>query len=284
MNYKQKLVTSSNVTGNLLCFGIDPVPEALPEELTVVEFFESLLDEGKKRDLLPSAFKLNFAHFLALNDYENLKPYGFNCLSSLIRILRQEFKEIPIIIDAKVGDIPRTTSNYARIFFSDLGVDAITLSPYLGSDVLIPFQKYLHSTKGGYLLVYTTNPSAKELQQLNVNGKPLYLYVAQLLSRISKTGQCVGAVLSALEQDVIIKVASQNSDIPLLIPGVGTQGGEPKEVINSLVNADYQLCLARLNCSSYLTHPWYKNRQKPGRNWLEKCIGNLEEMINQTRI
>lgn len=219
MNFYQKL--SQTVSSHMgLCIGLDPTLDKLPIKFHACS--QPLLDFNLEiiRATAPyaSAYKPNFAF------YEVYGEKGWNQLAETI-------KAIPegkiVIADAKRGDIGNTAKSYAESIFSGLHADAATVSPYLGSDSLIPFLN--DASHGAFILAVTSNPSGVEFQDLIVDDKPLYIKVIELARKINhnkNVGLVVGATKPTVWQDVI-KYAV---DLPLLVPGIGAQGGD----LNSL--------------------------------------------------
>lgn len=215
LRFRDKLEKSVQ-RGFGLCVGLDPVFEKLPEKFRAdneplyafnLEIIEATLDYA-------SAYKPNLAF------YEAHGADGWRQLEKTIKAIPDDKV---VIGDAKRGDIGNTARAYAKSLFTKLGCDAATVSPYLGSDSLEPFTQ--DERKGAYVLAITSNPGGKELQELLVDGKAVYRYVIQMAQRLSNSGN-VGLVIGATKPDLWQELLEVISDMPLLIPGVGTQGGD----------------------------------------------------------
>ncbi len=172
-NYLDKLRESARETGSIACMGLDPVVEALPNEFnldvrSVPDFFGNLFREMKKQKVFPGAFKLN-AGFYLKHDKPLMRDFTGSCaLARTIELIRRMFPNIPLIFDPKRGDIKTSSANYATEGFDCWKADAITISPYFGTDSINPFTDYcnIEEGRGVYILNRTTNPGAKDLQNL----------------------------------------------------------------------------------------------------------------------
>jgi orotidine-5'-phosphate decarboxylase len=133
-----------------------------------------------------------------------------------------------VIIDGKRGDIGNTASHYARCLFDELGADWVTLNPYMGYDSMRPFLEY--KDRGVFVLCLTSNTGAKDFQQLTIEGKPLYAVVAEKVAYWNKDGNC-GLVVGATHPDQLKEIRALAGDMPLLIPGVGVQGGSLERAV-----------------------------------------------------
>ena len=210
MNFLTKLNGARRHNQSSLCVGLDPEPEKLPAGVGVFNFCKGII--GATYDLV-CAYKPNIAFFEALGDE------GFSVLK---RVMGSVPKSIPIILDAKRGDIGNTAKAYARAAFDELGADAVTVNPYMGFDSLEPFIEY--RDKGVFVLCRTSNPGAADFQSLDCGGKPLYQLVADKVETWNKYGN-LGLVVGATQPDEIKIIRNAHPTLPLLIPGVGTQGG-----------------------------------------------------------
>ena len=210
---------------SLLCVGLDPHPEDLvkPSAEAAKEYCLSII---RKTAPYAAAFKPNAAFF------EMHGPEGWQALAEVIRGVKEESQRlgsmIPVILDAKRGDIASTADAYARSAFGMLGANAITLNPYLGQDSIEPFLTW--KEKGVFLLCKTSNPGAGDLQDLiftEDGGKtlPLYLLVARMAQGWN-TRDNIGLVVGATQPEALAKVREVAPDLWILLPGVGTQGGD----------------------------------------------------------
>ena len=224
MTFLEKLLAAERQNHSLLCVGLDPEPARLPEELralpvekAVVQFCRAIIDATAP---YASVFKPNLAFF------EVLGPEGMIALQEVVRAIPAH---IPVIADAKRGDIGNTASRYAAAIFETYGCDAVTVNPYLGYDAVAPFLAYRE--RGVILLCRTSNPSARDFQDLSVqadNGqsKPLYEVVAERVqSWNDEAGNCALVVGATYPQE-LRAIRAICPDLPILVPGVGAQGGD----------------------------------------------------------
>ena len=287
MNYLELLRKSSDATGNILCMGLDPVPAALPHpekniSNRISDYFEELFDEMQKRGLIPAAFKPNLGYYAALDRPLDGQFEGSLALARVLKMLREAFSGIPVILDAKRGDIATSSPNYAKEAFEAWRADCVTVSPYMGTDSVMPFA---FADKGVYVLNRTSNPGGADLQNLRMEDQaPLYITVARTIAAWHQDSSGVGAVVGATNLKELEDIARYfaDQDIPMLIPGVGSQGGSAPEVMEKLRKAGYPICLARINSSSGLTHPW-KKAPAPD-DYLERVMANLAKLIKETSL
>lgn len=156
-------------------------------------------------------------------------------LQKTISYLKSSHPDIPIILDAKRGDIGNTNEAYVKAIFDDLGADAATVHPYLGRQSLEPFLK--RTDKGIIILVKTSNPGAGEFQDLEVNGKPLYQVVAE---HVKSWGSNLGVVVGATYPEELAIVRKIVGDMPILVPGIGEQGGNLEATLKNGLNSKKQ--------------------------------------------
>ncbi len=217
--FLEKLADVVRSNNSLVCVGLDSELSALPSTirstpLPQLEFNRAIIDATKD---FVCAYKPNMAFYEA---------EGRSGLEALQKTIAYIPSHIPVILDAKRGDIGNTSRLYARACFEDLGVDAVTLHGYMGSDTVAPFFEY--EGKGVFVLVKTSNPSAVEIEDIVAHdGRKLYLHVAQKCeewNRISK-GRC-GAVVGATYPEDLRAVRAILKSAPILVPGVGAQGGD----------------------------------------------------------
>jgi orotidine-5'-phosphate decarboxylase len=218
MTFLNLLLEAGRRNRSWLCVGLDPDPERIPAALQTEPdpiYAHCMAIVEATADLV-CAFKPNIAFFEArgLAGYETLR-----------RLIASMPRSVPVILDAKRGDIGSTASAYARAVFDQLGADAVTLSPYLGGDALAPFLRY--SEKGCFVLCKTSNPGSAELQDLELAaGGPLYMEVARRARDDWNARGNLGLVVGATYPAVLQQVRACCPDLPLLVPGVGTQGGD----------------------------------------------------------
>ena len=287
MTYLEYLKESAEKANNNICMGLDPVLDYFPASLgyhieeSIPAFFEKIFDEISNREIQLAAFKPNQGYYLKHDVPLQGDFSGSIALSKTIKLCREYFPHTPIIMDYKRGDIATSSGNYANEGFQRWGCDAVTISPYMGSDSVFPFLKYSKKGQGTYILNRTSNIGGKDLQNLILeDGKQLYHAVEEKIIEWSKEYPGTGAVVGATSISELTDLAKQFAphDIQLLIPGVGSQGGSAKEVMKALKSSGYDVSLARINSSSGLTHPWKKTGHVP-ENWAEQSADALEKLI-----
>jgi orotidine-5'-phosphate decarboxylase len=292
MSYVNFLRETAERAGNVVCMGLDPVLDHLPARLgyrideIIPNYFEKLFDEMSNRYLKPAAFKPNQGYYIKHDVPLQGDFSGSLALSKTIKLCREYFPHTPVIMDYKRGDIATSSANYAREGFERWVADAVTISPYMGSDSVIPFLEYTAKGQGTYILNRTSNAGGKDFQNLKLDdGRTLYEAVGDKLIEWSKKYPGTGAVVGATSMKELKALAEQYAEfeIPLLIPGVGSQGGSAVDVMNTLKKAKYDMKLARINSSSGLTHPWKKDNHIP-ENWATVCANALEVLINDCKI
>ena len=218
--FNQQLQSAWASQGSMLCIGFDPDPKRLPSSLQgnaegIYEFCREIADATAD---LVCAFKPQFAYFASQRAEAQLEK--------LIKHLKDKYPHIPVILDSKRGDIGSTADHYALEAFDRYGADAVTVNPYMGFDTIEPYLK--HAGKGVIVLCRTSNPGGSDLQFLNVapNGEPLYLHVAKLAAQQWNSSGQISLVVGATFPEEIAKVRAIVGDMPLLIPGIGAQGGD----------------------------------------------------------
>jgi orotidine-5'-phosphate decarboxylase len=215
MNFIEKLAGAARKNQSMLCVGLDPDLKLMPEKISVYEFNKAIIDATAD---LVCAYKPNFAFYEAM---------GNEGLDALKRTVEYIPKAIPVIADAKRGDIGNTAKAYADAIFGHFKFDAVTASPYLGLDSLEPFIQY--PEKGIFILCRTSNPGAVDFQSLMCEvGKekhPLFEIVARKASEWNTRGN-IGIVVGATYPEELKLLRSNYPEMAFLIPGVGTQGGD----------------------------------------------------------
>ncbi len=211
MEFGRKLRETVVRNNSLLCVGLDPDPQHLPASVSITQFNREIV--AATHDLV-CAYKPNFAF------YEARGIEGMRALEETVSCIPSD---IPVIGDAKRGDIGNTAKQYARALYDSFGFDAATISPYLGFDSVEPFIAY--AEKGVFLLCRTSNPSAKDFQDLVAEGKPLYEHVALKALEWNAHGN-VGLVVGATYIHELARIRELCPGMNLLVPGIGTQGGD----------------------------------------------------------
>ena len=235
MSYIELLRQSAEAGNNIVGLGLDPQIDALPGEGSPREkintFFDELFHRMKLEGVSPAAFKPNIGYYSALDNPREDDFSGSQALCDVLDMLDGFFPGIPVILDSKRGDIARSSLNYAIEAFDKWGANATTISPYMGTDSILPFA---YEDKGVYILNRTSNPGGAVLQNLHILDPidekeiyPLYIAVAHLIASLAKDHPGLGAVVGATNIQELKDIAKYyaNKDIPMLIPGVGSQGG-----------------------------------------------------------
>ena len=210
MGFREKLAAAATRNRSLLCVGLDPEPERIPVG-EILAFNRAIIEATAD---LVCAYKPNAAF------YEAQGALGWRALQATIEAAPDD---IPVILDAKRGDVPHTARAYAAACFDVLGADAVTVSPYLGRDAVQPFLE--RADRAALILCRTSNPGASDLQDLDVDGDPLYLRVADLAREWGAEHQNVGLVVGATYPTELAAVRRRCPALPILLPGIGGQGG-----------------------------------------------------------
>ncbi len=222
MNFTDMLRAAGAQNQSMLCVGLDPEPSRFPlawrgDAQRIYEFCAAIVDATAD---LVVAFKPQIAYFAAHRAEDQLEQ--------LMAHMRVRAPQVPIILDAKRGDIGSTAEQYAREAFERYGADAVTLSPFMGWDSVQPYLQY--PGKGAFLLCRTSNPGGDDLQNqrlASVDGQPLlYEHVARLAQGPWNLNGQLGLVVGATYPAEIERVRAIAPTVPLLIPGVGAQGGD----------------------------------------------------------
>ena len=225
MRFFDKLANASRKNGSLLCVGLDPDLALMPID-DVAEFNRAIIEATSD---LVCAYKPNIAF------YEALGEKGMAALHDTLAAIPSD---IPTICDAKRGDIGNTAKAYAHALFDHLRFDAVTLNPYLGGDALEPFLE--RDDKGCIILCRTSNPGARDLQDLPIAGeggqRPLFEAVAAMANRWNSRGN-VGLVVGATYPDELRRVRAICPEMTFLVPGVGAQGGDIAAVMANGLDA-----------------------------------------------
>lgn len=229
MDFKEKLSNIVNKNNSLLCVGLDIDKDKIPKFLfdskePFYEFNKQIIDATQD---IVCAYKLNMAF------YEVFGKDGFNILEKTIKYIP---KNIVVVLDGKRNDIGNTAKKYAKSLFETLKADAATVNPYLGIDGVKPFLEY--KDKCSFILCRTSNISATDFQDLKILGKSLYEYVALKIKKWNDMG-CCGAVVGATYPEELKNIRKiLGDDIPLLIPGIGKQGGDVEKTVKYGTNKE----------------------------------------------
>ena len=212
-------------SGSLLCVGLDPDPDRLPAALRrtpdgIARFCIDIVDATAE---FSCAFKPQIAYFAAAGAERQLE--------AVCAHIRENHPTVPLILDAKRGDIGDTAKMYAREAFDRYGAHAVTVNPYMGGDTLAPYQE--HEGRGIIVLCRTSNPGSGEFQSGLIDGEPLYKHVARRAAGEWSARGDVALVVGATYPGELAEVRAIVGDMPLLVPGVGAQGGDPAQVVRN---------------------------------------------------
>ncbi|MFL6693821.1 MAG: orotidine-5'-phosphate decarboxylase [Ramlibacter sp.] len=229
MTFVEMLQGAQARNGSMLCVGLDPEPGRFPAALRgdvsrIHEYCARIVDATAD---LVIAYKPQIAYFAAYRAEAQLER--------LVAHIRKVAPRVPVILDAKRGDIGSTAEQYAVEAFERYGADAVTLSPFMGFDSIQPYLKY--AGKGAFLLCRTSNPGGDDLQNqrlASVDGTPLlYEHIAKLAQGPWNTNGQLGLVVGATYPAEIERVRALAPTVPLLIPGVGAQGGDAAATVRA---------------------------------------------------
>ena len=225
MTFTDSLAAAWARNDSLLCVGLDPDPAKFPAALkgrgdAIFEFCKSIADATAD---LACAFKPQIAYFAANRAEDQLE--------ALIRHIHEQHPGIPVILDAKRGDICATAEQYAREAFERYGADALTVNPYIGFDSVEPY--FAWNERGVVILCRTSNAGGSDLQFLETGGRKLYQHVAELVAtKWNAGGQCA-LVVGATFPAELAEVRRLVGDMPLLVPGIGAQGGDVEATVSA---------------------------------------------------
>jgi orotidine-5'-phosphate decarboxylase len=244
MKFKDRLLRASRTNRSLVCVGLDFEMERVPANVReqhdpILTFNQAIIEATKD---LVCAYKPNIAF------YEKHAERGLTSLRKTVELVPEE---IPVILDCKRGDIGSTARAYAEAYFEDLGVDAITVNPYLGTDSVEPYLTY--EEKGVFIVCRTTNAGASDFQDLNVNGAPLYEHVARRAVKEWNGHDTIGLVAPATQPrtlQAVRRIAGPN--VPILVPGVGAQGGRVVDAVQGGANLRGEMVI--VNASRSVTY------------------------------
>ncbi|MFC1937044.1 orotidine-5'-phosphate decarboxylase [Chloroflexota bacterium] len=265
MKFVEKLISAAEKNNSLVCVGLDPDPKRMPENIGVFEFNKAIIDATAD---LACAYKLNFAFYEALGDVG---------MDALKRSAEYVPDDILTIGDAKRGDIGNTAKAYATAIFDMLNFDAATVNPYLGFDSIEPFIQY--TDKGVFILCRTSNASAIDFQSLSCEepgqgSRPLFEIVARKASQWNVHGN-IGLVVGATYPEELKLIRNNHPDMPILIPGIGAQGGDLE--LSVRYGTDARGKKAIINSSRQIL---YASRGKDFAQAARRAASELREQIN----
>ncbi len=270
MRFNEKLTDASKKNESLLCIGLDPDLEKIPSFLRnaddpIFEFNKRIIDSTKD---LVIAYKPNLAFYEAL---------GLHGLKSLAKTIRYVPSDIPIIADAKRGDVEHSAKAYAKAIFDVLNFDAVTVNPYMGGDSVKPFLDY--AEKGVFILCRTSNQGSKNFQDLCCSSeKRLYEIVAEHVVGWNVNKNC-GLVVGATYPEELKKIRDMvGEDMPILIPGVGAQAGDLEKAIKFGTNSSGDMAI--ISASRVIL---YAGNEKDFDKKARMVANYIREDINQFR-
>ncbi len=265
MSAVEKLQAIQEKNKSYICLGLDLDPKKMPPDSTLsiksmYEFAMNIIEATKDH---VCAYKPNLAF------YEHLGHDGLSLLESIVKRMPEN---IPLILDCKRGDIGNTASFYAEAMFDKMNADWVTLAPYMGYDSMRPFLEY--KDKGIFVLCLTSNSGSKDFQLLDVGGKPLYEVVAEKVDYWNKENNC-GLVVGATNPEQLKDIRVIAKDMPLLIPGVGVQGGSLEKSL--LYGTDNFTKPAVINVSRSVLYA------SNGADYADKARDELIKLNNQSK-
>ncbi len=268
MNFVEKLTNATRKNKSLLCVGLDPDPKLMPKKVGVFEFNKAIIDATAD---LVCAYKPNLAF------YEAMGSEGLDALKQTVKYVPDD---IPVIGDAKRGDIGNTAKAYARAIFDNFNFDATTVNPYLGFDSVEPFIQY--TNKGVFILCRTSNTGAADFQSLRCeteehSNRPLFELVALKASQWNIHGN-IGLVVGATYLEELRLIRNSHPDMPLLIPGIGAQGGDLASTVRYGVNAKGEGAI--INSSRGII---YASQGKNFAQAARQAASSLRDQINNYR-
>jgi orotidine-5'-phosphate decarboxylase len=223
--FHSQLAAASAAAESLVCVGLDPEVERFPAHLrarpnAILAFNRAIIDATAD---LVCAYKPQIAHYAAVGAEEQLQD--------TLRYIRERAPGVPIILDAKRGDIGSTAEKYAREAFERYGADAVTINPYLGRDSAEPFLQY--ADKGVVILCRTSNAGSGEFQNLQVGDRKLYQIIAERVAgEWNSRGNCL-LVVGATYPGELADIRARTGEMTFLVPGVGAQGGDVDEAVRN---------------------------------------------------
>ncbi|MEO1478273.1 MAG: orotidine-5'-phosphate decarboxylase [Bacteroidota bacterium] len=227
MLFFDKLRAAQATTGAALCVGLDPDPARLPAPLADLPAHEAVVRFN--RAIVEATADIACAYKPNLAFYEALGTDGWRALEATLEAIPENRLTIA---DGKRGDIGNTAKRYAAAFFDTLGVDAVTVTPYMGRDAIRPFLDAAHGC--AFVLVATSNPSGADLQDIVFESRPVHAHVADLaVETAADAPGSVGFVVGATRPEILTALRWAHPNVPFLVPGVGAQGGSAEAVLDA---------------------------------------------------
>jgi len=268
MTFQEKCETAAARNNSLVCVGLDPSPERMPPHLSgkanpIAAFLKEIV--AATQDLV-CAYKPNFAFFGA---------QGISGWQALEETLAAIPEDVPVILDFKAGDIGNTAAQYARMAYDILGVDAVTVNPLMGTDAVDPFIAY--TDRCAFILCLTSNPGSADFQRLKTDQGTVYQALARKAVTWNQKGPC-GLVVGATHPGELKQVRDIATDLPFLIPGVGSQGGDAEAVVQNGCTASGGGIL--VNASRSIL---YASSETDFADAARKATSDLRDMLNSAR-
>jgi orotidine-5'-phosphate decarboxylase len=270
MNFINAISSAWEHKGTLLCVGLDPDLNKIPRHIRkmdepLLEFNKAIIDSTSD---LVCAYKPQIAFYSASKAEKQLE--------ATIDYIHTEYPDIPVILDAKRGDIASTAGMYAEEAFERYHADAVTVNPYMGGDTIDPFLK--HQDKGIIILCRTSNPGAVDIQDLESNGKKIYMIIAYKASEEWNYNRNVLLVVGATYPRELKEIRSIVGDMPFLVPGIGAQGGDVEETVRN--GMDHNRAGMIINSSRNII---YASPERDFAAAARKAAMNLRDEINLYR-
>ena len=265
MTFTRRLQDIQTKQNSLLCIGLDTDPEKIPEHLKsmpnpVLEFNRKIIEATQD---LVCAYKPNLAF------YEAMGERGMTILKETLKCIPSS---VLTIGDGKRGDIGNTSQRYAASLFDDYDFDSVTVNPYLGFDSIEPFM--IHPEKGVFILALTSNAGSKDFQRLRVGSTPLYEKVVRRAKKWN-TNQNIGLVVGATHPKELRRIRTIVPEMPILIPGVGKQGGGVQSSLRYGCNKQGQLAV--INVSRSIIYA------SPGKDFADAARSEAKKLVEEMR-
>jgi orotidine-5'-phosphate decarboxylase len=268
MAFREKFNAVVDQNKSFVCVGLDPDPEQIPEHLKgssdpITAFLTEIVAATKD---IVCTYKPNFAFFGA---------HGIAGWQALQNTIKSIPDHIPILLDFKAGDIGNTATQYARMAYDQLGADAITVNPLMGTDAIEPFLAYQEGC--AFLLCLTSNPGSADVFRLNTDQGILFEVLAKKSVTWNQAGPC-GLVVGATHPDDLLRIRNIATDLPILLPGVGAQGADTNAIVQNGLDANGGGIL--VNASRSIL---YASNGKDFAEAARQSAENLRKMLNNAR-
>lgn len=267
MTFLQQLQNTIENHNSLLCVGLDTDIQKIPEFLriepdAIYQFNKAIVDTTSE---IVCAYKINIAFYSAYG------THGLEALQQTISYIKDTYEHIPVILDAKRGDIDNTASYYTKETFDIFDADAVTVNPYMGFDSMKPFLE--RKEKGIIVLCRTSNPGAADFQELKVNGKPLYIHIAQTVKKWHTEYKNCLMVIGATVPDQLKQIREVAPEMFFLVPGIGPQGGDLEATLRAGLTTNKSGLI--MNSSRSIIYA------SDGEDFAKKAKEKAEELRNQ---